>query len=163
MHFYWHCPHFMFLASYFTSFCFMHPFSLVARLCLTLCDPMDCSIPGLPGHHQLPELAQTHIHQVGDAIQLSHPLSSPSPAFNLSPASGSFPVSQFFTSGGQSIGATASALVLPVSIHDWFPLGLTGLISFQSLLTPCSMEWKTITHSNFLAWRIPWTEEPGGI
>ena len=93
-------------------------FSSVIQSCSTLCDPMDCSIPGLPGHHQLPELAQTHIHQVDDAIQLSHPLSSPSPAFNLSPASGSFPVSQFFTSGGQSIGATASALVLPVSIHD---------------------------------------------
>ena len=50
-----------------------------------LCDPMDCSTPGFPVHHQLPELAQTHVHQVGDAIQSSHPLSSPSPpAFNLS-------------------------------------------------------------------------------
>ena len=50
-----------------------------------LCDPMDCSTPGLPVHHQLPELTQTHVHQVGDAIQPSHPLSSPSPpAFNLS-------------------------------------------------------------------------------
>ena len=50
-----------------------------------LCDPVDCSTPGFPVHHQLPELAQTHVHQVGDAIQPSHPLSSPSPpAFNLS-------------------------------------------------------------------------------
>ena len=51
-------------------------FSSVAQLCLTLCDPIDCSIPGLPVHHQLPEFAQTHVHWVGDAIQLSHPLSS---------------------------------------------------------------------------------------
>ena len=51
----------------------------------TLCDPVDCSTPGFPVHHQLPELAQTHVHQVGDAIQPSHPLLSPSPpAFNLS-------------------------------------------------------------------------------
>ena len=47
-------------------------------------DPMDCSMPGFPVHHQLPELAQTHVHQVGDAIQPSHPLLSPSPAFNIS-------------------------------------------------------------------------------
>ena len=46
--------------------------SSVARLCLTLCDPMDCSMPGFPIHHQLPELAQTHVHRVGDIIQLSH-------------------------------------------------------------------------------------------
>ena len=49
------------------------------QLCLTLCDPMNCSTPGLPVHHQLPEFTQTHIHQVGDAIQPSHPLSSPLP------------------------------------------------------------------------------------
>ena len=49
--------------------------SSVAQLCLTLCDPMDCSTPGFPVHHQLPELSQTHVHRVGDAIQLSHPLS----------------------------------------------------------------------------------------
>ena len=54
-------------------------FSSVAQLCPTLCDPMNCSMPGLPVHHQLPEFTQTHIHRVGDAIQQSHPLSSPSP------------------------------------------------------------------------------------
>ena len=53
--------------------------SSVAQLCLTLCDPMNRSMPGLPVHHQLPEFTQNHIHQVGDAIQPSHPLSSPSP------------------------------------------------------------------------------------
>ena len=60
-------------------------FSSVAQLCLTLCDPMDCSTPGLPVHHQLSEFTQTHVHRVGDAIKPSHPLLSPSPpAFNLS-------------------------------------------------------------------------------
>ena len=59
-------------------------FSSVTQLCLTLCGPMDCSMPGLPVHHQLLEFTQTYVHWVSDAIQPSHPLSSPSPAFNLS-------------------------------------------------------------------------------
>ena len=60
-------------------------FSSVAQLCPTLCDSMNCSKPGLPVHHQLPEFTQTHVHRVGDAIQPSHPLSSPFPPdFNLS-------------------------------------------------------------------------------
>ena len=70
---------------------FSFPFFLAScdcsatQSCLTLCDPVDRSTPGLPVHHQLPELAQTHVHRVGDAIQPSHPLSSPSPpALNLS-------------------------------------------------------------------------------
>ena len=54
-------------------------FSSVAQSCPTLCDPMNCSTPGLPVHHQLPEFTQTHVHRLGDAIQPSHPLSSPSP------------------------------------------------------------------------------------
>ena len=54
-------------------------FSSVTQWCPTLCDPMNRSTPGLPVHHQLPEFTQTHAHRVGDAIQLSHPLSSPSP------------------------------------------------------------------------------------
>ena len=66
-------------------------FSSVAQSCPTLCDLMDCSTPGLPVHHQLPELAQSYVHRVGDAIQPSHPLSSPSPpAFNLSQHQGLF-------------------------------------------------------------------------
>ena len=61
------------------------------QLCLTLCNPMDCSMLGFPVHHQLPELAQTHVYQVSDAIQPSHPLSSPSPpTFNLSQHQGLF-------------------------------------------------------------------------
>ena len=66
-------------------------FSPVVQSCLTLCDPMDCSTPGFPVHHQLPELTQTHVHWVGDAIQPSPPLSSPSPlAFSLSQHQGLF-------------------------------------------------------------------------
>ena len=66
-------------------------FSSVAQSCLTLCNPMDCSMPGFPIHHQLLKLAQTHVHQVGDAIQPSHSLLSPSPpAFNLSQHQGLF-------------------------------------------------------------------------
>ena len=66
-------------------------FSAVSQSCLTLCDPMNCSTPGFPVHHQLPELAQTHVHQVDDAIQPSHPLLSHSPpAFNLSQLQGIF-------------------------------------------------------------------------
>ena len=65
--------------------------SSVAQSCLTLCDPMDCSTPHFPVHHRLLELTQTHVHRVGDAIQPSHPLSSPSPpAFNLSQHQGLF-------------------------------------------------------------------------
>ena len=72
-----------------TTFCSNLPiipqFSSVAQSCLTLCNPMNCSTPGLPVHHQLPEFTQIHVHQVGDAIQPSQLLSSPSPlAFNLS-------------------------------------------------------------------------------
>ena len=66
-------------------------FSSVAQSCLTLCDPMNCSTPGLPVHHQLPESTQTHVHCVDDAVQPSHPLSSPSPpALNLSQHQGLF-------------------------------------------------------------------------
>ena len=93
--------------------------------------PHDHSTPGLPVHHQLPS-TQTHVHQVGDAIQPSHPLASPSPpAFNVSQHQ-SFPMSHLFASGGQSTGASASASVLPVNIQDLFPLGLTCWISLQS-------------------------------
>ena len=65
-------------------------FSSVTQSCLTLCDPMDCNTPGFPVHRQLPELVQTHVHWVGDAIQTSYPLVSHSPAFNLSQHQGFF-------------------------------------------------------------------------
>ena len=89
--------------------------SSVAQSRLTLCDPMDCSTPGLPVHHQLPELAQIHVHQVSDASQPSHPVIPFSSCLQSFSPSGSFPMNQFFTSGGQSIGVSASASVLPVN------------------------------------------------
>ena len=106
----------------------------VAHLCPTLCDPVHCRAPGFPVLHHLPELAQTHVHWVGwwchPTISSSViPFSSCLQSFS---ASGSFPMSQLFLSGGQSIGTSASASVLPMNIQDLFPLGLTGLISLQS-------------------------------
>ena len=97
---------------------------------------MDCSTPGLPVHHQLPEFTQTHIHWVSDAIQPSHPVSSVpfSSCPQSFPPSGSFPASQLFASGGQSIGALAS--VLPMNITGWFPLGfdLLDLLAAEGTL-----------------------------
>ena len=104
-------------------------FSPVAQLCPNLCDPMNRSMPGLPVHHQLPEFTQTHVHRIHDAIQPSQPFSSCPQSL---PASKSFPMSQLFTWGGQSTGASASASVLPMNIQGLYPLGLTGLISLQS-------------------------------
>ena len=91
---------------------------------------MDCSTPGLPVHHQLPKFTQTRVHWVSDTISPSViPFSSCLQSF---PASGSFPTSQFFASGGQSIGAAASSSALLMNIRGGFPLGLTGLISLLS-------------------------------
>ena len=96
-------------------------FSSVTQSLPSLYEPKDCSTPGFPVHHQLLEFGQTHDRGVSDAIQSSHP----HPFFCLQscPVSGPFPVSQFFASGDQSIGASASTLVLPMNI--------SGLISFR--------------------------------
>ena len=108
-------------------------FNSVAQSCPTLCDPMNHSMPGLPVHHQLLEFTQTHVHRVSGAIQPSHPLSSPSPpAPNPSQHQTLFPMSQLFTWGGQSIGVSALASVLPMKTQDWSPLGWTGWTSLQS-------------------------------
>ena len=96
---------------------------------LTLCDPMNSSTPGLPVHHQLLEFTQTHVHRVGDAIQPSHPLSFTSPPAPNPSQNQSFPMSQLFAWGGQSIGVSASTSVLPKKTQDWSPLGWTGWIS----------------------------------
>ena len=105
----------------------------VSQSCSTLCHPMDCSMPGFPVLHHLMELAQTHVHWVGDTIQQSHPLLSPfSSCLQSFLASGSFLMSWLFTSGGLSIGASASVSVLPMNIQGLFPLGLTSLISLQA-------------------------------
>ena len=92
--------------------------SSVTQSCPTLCDPMNCSTQGLPVHHQLPEFTQTHIHRVSDAIQPSHPLSSPSPpAPNPSQHQGLF---QCVSSSHQvqSTGVSASVSVLPVNTQE---------------------------------------------
>ena len=108
-----------------------HQFRSVAQSCPTLCNSMDRSMLGPPVICQLLKLAQTHVHQVGDAIPIS---SSVIPFSYLQSflASRSFPMSQFFASGGQSIGASVSTSVIPMNIQDLFPLGWTGLISLQS-------------------------------
>ena len=107
-------------------------FSSVTQSYPALCDPMDCSTPGLPVHHQLLELTQTHVHWVGVAIQPSHSLLSPCPsAFNLSQHQGLSNESVLWVSS-QSIVISASASVLPMNIQDWFPLGWTGWISLLS-------------------------------
>ena len=108
----------------------------VVQLCLTLCRPMDCSMPGFPVlDHLSPKICSNSCPM----SQWCHPtiLSSVIPfssCLQSFPATGSFLINQLFASGGQSIGASAStsASVLPMNIQDWFPLGLTGLISLQS-------------------------------
>ena len=104
-------------------------FSSVTQPCPTLRDPMDHSTPDLPVQHQLPEFTQTHVHWLGDAIQPSHPVVPFSSSPQSFPASGSFPMSQLFTWGGQSIGVSASTSVLPMNTQNWSPLGWTGWIS----------------------------------
>ena len=104
-------------------------FSSVAQSCPTLCDPMNCSTPGLPVHHQLPEFTDTHIHRVSDAIQPSHPLSSPSP-----PAPNP---SQHQSLSNESTLPRRwpkywSLSVLPKNTQDQLPLEWTGWISLQS-------------------------------
>ena len=102
---------------------FKYLISSVTQSCLSPWDPMDCSMPGLPVHHQLWQLAQTHVHQGGDAFQPSSSVVPFSSCLQCCPALGSFQMSQFFTSGGQSIGVSTSASVLPMNIQDWFLLG----------------------------------------
>ena len=116
-----------------STFYFFYQFSSVTQLCPTLCDPMDCSRPGFPVHHQLLELTQTHVHWVGDAIQPSHLLLSPSPpAFNLSQNQGLFQRVSSSDKVDKILELQFSASVLPMNIQSWFPLELTGLRSLPS-------------------------------
>ena len=106
-------------------------FSSVAQSCLTPCDPMNHSMPGLPVHHQLPEPTQTHVHWADDDPTISSsviPFSSCPQSF---PASESFQMNQPFASGAQSIRVLASTSVLPMNTQDWSPLGWTYWISLQ--------------------------------
>ena len=124
---------------------------------LSLCDTMDCTTPGLPVHPQLLELAQTHVHWVSHAIQPSHPLFSPSPFLpSIFPSIRSFPMSQFFTSGGHSIGASGSISVFPMNDSgltafwiEWFDL-LSVQGTLKSLLQQHSSKASVLQHSAFL-------------
>ena len=114
-------------------------FSSVPQLCLTLCNPLDCSMPGFPVHPRACSnscpLSQWYHPTISSSVV-------PFSCLQSFPASGSFPLSQLFASGSQSTEVSASASVLPVNIQDWFPLGLTGLISLQS--KGLSREFKAI-------------------
>ena len=118
------------LAKTYLSVCYfmsktMHQFSSVTKLWLTLWDPMDCSTPGFPVHHQLMEPTQTHVHWVSDGIQPSHPLSSPSPpAFNLSQHQGLF----------QGVNPTASVQKLFCGICSVFKWSFNELMGGESAL-----------------------------
>ena len=105
----------------------------VTKSCLTLCDPMDSSIPSFFVPHHLLEFAEVRVHWVGDAIETISSSASPfSSCLQSFPRSRSFLTSQLFPSCGQSTGASALASVLPKCIQGWFPLGFTGLISLLS-------------------------------
>ena len=95
-----------------------HQFSSVTQSYPILCDPMNCSTPGLPVHHHFPVFTQTHVHRVHDAIQPSHPVIPFSSCPQSLPASESFPMSQPFARGGQSIGVSASTSVLPMNTQN---------------------------------------------
>ena len=133
----WDFADFLFVVCLFFVGYFIHLYSFmvccgcsVAQSRPALCDPMDCSTPVLPVLHHLPELAQNSC----PSSQWCHPtISSSVVPFSSCPqsfpASGSFPRTRLFTSGGQSIGASASASIVPMTIQGRFPLGLTSLIS----------------------------------
>ena len=147
--------------------------SSVTQSCLTLCKPMDCSTPGFPVHHQLPELTETHVHQIGNAIQLSHPLSFPSRTFNL-------PQHQGLFQGVSSSYQGAKVLEVQLqhqSFHwtfgiDWFDLlAVQGTLKssptpqFKSInslvLSFCYSPTLTFTHDywknhSFDYWNLSW-------
>ena len=155
-------------------------FSSITQSCPTVCYPMDSSSAGLPMHHQRLEkfkVMSIELLMPSNHLTLCHPLLLLPSIF---PSIRVFSNESFLPSGGQSTGASASASVLPMSIQGWFPLGLTSLISLESkgfsraffnttvqkhqfFGTQLSLEKSTTTDSSVLAWRIPWTEEPGGL
>ena len=120
-------------------------FSSVTQLCPTLCDPVDCRMPGFPVHHHLPELAQTRAHWVSDISQPSHPLLPPSSlALNLIlccpllllpsilPSIRVFSNASTLRIRWPKYWSFRFSIMLPMNIQDWFPIGWTGLISLQS-------------------------------
>ena len=132
----------------------LHICCSVAQSCLTLCDPMDCTMPGLLVLHYLPEFAQSHVHWFSDAIQPFYSLSPSSPALSLSHIR-LFSMSWLFALRGQSIGISASTSVLPMNIQGWFPLGLTGLISFLTKRLSRVFSSATIQKHQFFGTQLP--------
>ena len=133
------------------SFCFFSQFSSVAQSRLTLCNPMDCNTPGFPVHHQLPEFTQTHAHWIGDAIQPSHPLSSPSPlAFNLSQHQGLF---EWVSSHQMAKAPYKYKLPLSLERHLWLLFTCSwGLLTVQ----PEAETWWSHFSPNFPCLLLQW-------
>ena len=111
---------------------FSQSISSLAQSCPTLCYPMNRSTPGLPVHHQLREFTQTHVHWVSDAIQPSHPLSSPSPPAPNPSQHQSLSNESTLCMRWLKYGVSALASVLPMNIQDWSPLEWIGWIALQS-------------------------------
>ena len=118
-------------------------------MCLTLCDPMDCSTPGLVVPHHLPKFAQVNVHYIIDAVQPSHPLMPSSPSLF---ALGTFPMSCLFTSDDENLGASGAASFLPVNIQGWSPLRLTDLISLLSKGLSRIFSNTTVQKHQFFQW-----------
>ena len=106
-------------------------FRSVTQSCLTLCNPMNCSAPSFPVHHQYLEFTQTHLHRQWCHQAISSSIIPFSSCPQSLPASQSFPMSQLFAWSGQSIGASALASFLPKNTQDWSPLEWTGWLSLQ--------------------------------
>ena len=130
-------------------------FSSAAQSCPTLCDPMNHSTPGLSVHHQLqspPKPMSIELVMPSNRLILCRPFSSCPQSF---PTSGSCQMRQLFASGGQRIEGSASASVLPMTIQDQFPLGLTGLISLLSKGIPRVFSSTTVQKHQFFGTQPP--------
>ena len=152
---------------------FSSQLSSVARFCPTLCYPTACSTPGFPVHHQLPELVQTPVHWVADAIQPSHPLLSPSPpAFNLSHHQVLFK----WVSSSHQLAKVLEFQLQHQSFQWIFRIDLTSLVAqtvkhlstmwetrVRSLAWEDPLEKEMAIHSRTIAWKNPWKEEPGRL
>ena len=123
--------------------------SSVTQSCPTLHDPVDCSTPGLPVHRQHLEFTEIQVHWVSDAMQLAHLLPPLLVLHSAFPASGSFSVNGFFSSGHQSIRASAPASIPPMNIQGWFALRSTGLVPLQSKGFSSVFSSTTIRHQFF--------------
>ena len=124
-------------------------FSSVSQSCLMHCNPMDYSMAGFPVHLQLQNLLNLMSVELVMPSNILSSVVSFSSRLQSSPATGSFQMSQFFASGGHSIGISASASVPPMNTQDWFPLGLTGWISLQSKGLPRVFPDSTVQKHKF--------------